>query len=289
MTEALEERPTEEEVRSRLLILGEISPPPAIAQELIRLVGNDYADIQELVKVVEKSPELTARILRWANSAYYGQRNQIISTRDGIIRVLGLSTAKSLLLAQALASSFEVRKLSFFPNERFWYLAVATATLGQELAQQSFRGKLSPGIVYTAGLIHNIGLLALVTAFPEEMKVVFAEKREEPIHSRIITKIGIDPGRAGAWLGKRWGLPEDLTRVMRYHKDHAYEGSQWEMVRLIGLAAVVAEHHLDGKALSDIPAECRDEKLINFSALFSIVEYLNKRFDELKNFSLLLV
>lgn len=289
MTEALADMPPEEEVRSKLLILSEISPPPAIAQELIRLVGNDHADIHEVVQVVEKSPELTARILRWANSAYYGQRNQIVSTRDGIIRVLGLSTAKSLLLAQALASSFEVRKLSFFPTERFWYLAVATATLGQELAQQHFRDQLSPGIVYTAGLIHNIGLLALVTAFPGELGAVFTERGEEPIDSRIFSRIGIDPSMAGAWLGKRWGLPEELVRVIRYQKDYSYGGPQWEMVRLIGLAAVVAEHHLDGKALSDIPSECRDDRLINFTALFSVVEYLNKRFDELKNFSLLLV
>ncbi|MBN2429140.1 MAG: HDOD domain-containing protein [Deltaproteobacteria bacterium] len=289
MAEALAHPTPEDEVRSRLFALGEIPPPPAIAQELIRLAGNDQADIHELVKVVEKSPELTARILRWANSAYYGQRNQIFSTRDGIIRVLGLSTAKSLLLAQALAVSFATRELSFFPLERFWYLAVATATLGQDLAQQHFRHKVSPGIAYTAGLIHNIGLLALVTAFPEELEQVFIEKHEDPISFRIYGKIGIDPCVAGAWLGKRWGLPEDFVRVIRYLKDPDYEGQQWEMVRLIGLAAVVAEHHLDGKALSDIPPECRNEKLVDFTTLFSVVECLNSRFDELKNFSLLLV
>ena len=103
MTGAAVKTPLEDEVRSRLLRLGDISPPPAIAHELIRLVRDDHADIQALVQIVEKSPEVTARILRWANSAYYGERKRIAFVRDAIIRVLGVSTAKSLLLAQALA------------------------------------------------------------------------------------------------------------------------------------------------------------------------------------------
>jgi hypothetical protein len=90
-------------------------------------------------------------------------------------------------------------------------------------------------------------------------------------------------------LSKRWGLPEDLVRVIRYQKDCSYGGRQWELVRLVGLAAVVAEYHLDGKPLSDIPVECRAENLISFTALIPVVEYLNKRFDELKNFAQLLV
>jgi HD-like signal output (HDOD) protein len=289
MTEAAPDILPVEEVRSRLLILGEISPPPAIAQELIRLVGNENTDIQDVVRVVEKSPEMAARVLRWANSAYYGQRHKIISVKDGIIRVLGVSTANSLLLALALASSFEVRKITFFPIERFWYLAVATATLGQELAQQHCKDKLSPGIVYTAGLIHNIGLLALATAFPEELKPIFFKQKGKSLNSLVFQKIGIDPCVAGAWLAKRWGLPDDLVRVIRHHKEHSYEGQQWELVRLVCLAAHASEYHLDGKALSDIPVEFRVEKLINLEALFSSVEYLNKRFDELKNFSQLLV
>jgi HD-like signal output (HDOD) protein len=288
MTAALAHPIPEDEVRSRLLILGEIPPPPAISQELIHLAGNEETSLQELARMVEKSPELTTRILRWANSAYYGHRSQINLVRDAIIRVLGLSTAKSLLLAQALTSAFASRKHRFFPAERFWYLAVATATLSQRLAEEQCGRRISPELAYTAGLIHDLGLLALVTAFPEELKPVFVSKHEEPVAWRVFRQIGIGPSLAGAWLGKRWGLPDDLVRVLRGHTDPHYEGQQRELVRLVGLAAVAAEYHLDGKPLSDIPPERRDEKLVDFTALCSAVENLDRCFDELKSFSLLL-
>lgn len=290
MTEAAVKRHPEDEARSRLLCLGDISPPPVIAHELIRLVREDHADIQALVQSVEKSPEVTARILRWANSAYYGERNRIAFVRDAIIRVLGVSTAKSLLLAQALAGTFQTRKIPFFPIERFWFLAVATATLVQIVAQEHCRQKLRLEVVYTAGLIHNFGLLALVTVFPEDLRPVFtADKGKEAIDASISQRVGIEPSVAGGWLGKRWGLPEELIRVMRHQNDSSYEGLHWELVRLVGLVAQVTEYHFDGRSPSDISLLRRADDLIDFDIILSAVGLLDQRFEEMKKFSQLLV
>ena len=279
-----------DQTRVRLLKLRDISPPPALARELIRLAGDDEAEIRDVVRVVERSPEMTSRILHWANSAYYGERSKISSVKDGIIRVLGLSTAKSLLLVVSLSNNLDVQKHTFCPLERHWYLAVSTAAIAQTLAPSLMApGKLSQGVVYTAGLIHNLGMLGLVHVFPAELKTIFSGDRSVPLNLRVEQCLGISPLLAGGWLGKRWGLPEDLIDTLNYHDDPAYQGENWPLVRLVGLSSKIAECNYDGKNISAVSSEYPFEALVTFSDISSAIQHLEERLIELKNFAQLLM
>lgn len=279
-----------DETRVRLLKLKDIPPPPALARELIRLAGDDEAEILDVVGVVQKSPEITSRILNWANSAYYGERNKVNSVKDAIIRVLGLSAAKSLLMAVSLSSTFDVRRFPFFPLERHWYLSVSTAAIAQILAPSAaVPAPIPSGAVYTAGLIHNLGTLGLLHVFSAELKEVFAEHHEMPLNSRIEECLGISPAMAGAWLGKRWGLPMELVHTLGYCDDCAYNGSDWPLVRLVGLSSKVAEYHYDGKNLSDISSVYPCEGLVRLSDIFASIQQVEDHLGELKAFAQLLI
>lgn len=233
--------PPNEKMRRKLLRLKEIPPPDAMSQEIIRVAGDEQVDMEEIVRLINQSPELAARILRVANSAYYGHRGLIHSVDQAVIRVLGLSITKSLTLALALSGSFQWRNCPNFQGERHWFLAILTANLSQSLAPSlQVEEKPHPATAYTAGLIHNLGILALTQLFPEQMGRVFAAKDASETDRRL-QKLGLDHHLAGSWLAKTWGLPESLIRAIAFYGDPSYRGPCWPLVQLVGFSATVAE------------------------------------------------
>ncbi|HKK01946.1 MAG TPA: HDOD domain-containing protein [Desulfuromonadales bacterium] len=230
-----------EDVRLKLFHLKEIPPPSGSAQIIMNVAADDHVDLTKVVSLIEKSPELAARILKCANSAYYGQRSQIYSVREAVIRVLGLSVTKSLILAMALCSSFRFRPCEAFNKELHWFTSITTATLAQDLSRKLLaREKPAPGTAYTAGLIHNLGVLALLQAFPQQMEQVFTQNSSEKIRQAMIQLIGIDHQIAGGWLAQRWGLPDNLVCAITHHENPSYHDTSWPLVRLIGLSAQIA-------------------------------------------------
>lgn len=235
-----------ENIRRRLLRLKEIPPPNAMAQEIIRVAGDDQVDMEAIVHLINQSPQLATRILYVANSAYYGHRGLIHSVDQAVIRVLGLSMTKSLILAMALSNSFQWRSCPNFRGDRHWFLAIFTAALAQSLAENLKTDENPhPATAYTAGLVHNLGVLALVHLFPEQMRGVFARVKGRRTE-RMIEVLGLDHHMAGCWLANTWGLPEDLIRTIAFYEDTTYHGPNWPLARLVGFAATVAEKIFDG-------------------------------------------
>ena len=90
--------------------IKQLPPPRGISQQIIQVVANDQVDLNDLVSIINKCPAITTKILSCANSAYFGQRAQITTVREAIIRVLGLKLTCSLSLAMALTESFNIKK-----------------------------------------------------------------------------------------------------------------------------------------------------------------------------------
>ncbi|MBN2644337.1 MAG: HDOD domain-containing protein [Desulfuromonadaceae bacterium] len=197
-----------------LRVLKEIPPPRGLSQEVIRVVTDERVDLVDLVNVINKSPAIAAKILRCANSAYYGQRREISTVREAVIRVLGLGITRSLSLAIALSSNFDPEKVIGFDEKRYWFNAVTSAVIAQELCYVlSVREKPAPAVAYTAGLIHNIGLQALIHCFPQQMQTVFANS-EGTLAERIRGAIGLDHHQASFILAENWGLPEIICHAL---------------------------------------------------------------------------
>ncbi len=194
--------------------IKQIPPPSGISREIIRVVANAQVDLTDVVGIINKCPAITARILRCANSAYFGQRAEISTVREAIIRVLGLKITCSLSLAMALTSPFGTNLCAAFDTRRYWFNAVTTAIIAQELSRYlKLRDKPEPGTAYTAGLIHNIGLQALVHIFPNQMNTVFVNKTitlKQALHQEF----GIDHHQTAVMLATSWDLPDELTKSL---------------------------------------------------------------------------
>jgi HD-like signal output (HDOD) protein len=231
-----------EAAQLKLFRLKEIPLPAGPALDALRLTTDEQVDLADLAQVIHRSPELTLRILRCANSAYFGQRRQIAGIEEAIIRVLGLTLTRSLVLTLAVSQPFNLKACPRFDAERHWFVACTTATLAERLVGHLHIDRHLPaGNAYSAGLLHNLGLLALVHVFPREADVVLRACPDGRPGDELRAALGIGPREAGPWLARHWGLPEVLARVMAHHQDYGYRGEDWPLAHLIGLTKLLAD------------------------------------------------
>ncbi|MCP5443510.1 MAG: HDOD domain-containing protein [Chromatiaceae bacterium] len=218
-----------EQVKLKFNRITTLPPLPRTATQLLAIIGDPEADIDQVVKILEQDPPLTARILGLANSAYFGQVREINTVREAIIRVLGMNLVKSLSLSIAMAGTFDTSACREFNLADYWYTSLGTATLARMIAQRAQLPDASiVDSVYLCGLVHKLGLLLLANLFPAELSAVFTEHRQNPdmeLPQLERRSIGVDHMAAGEWLLSRWHLPESVISVIGFFDNSEYNGS----------------------------------------------------------------
>ncbi|HKZ18279.1 MAG TPA: HDOD domain-containing protein [Geobacteraceae bacterium] len=228
------------EIRQRIRLLQELPPLPVMAQKILSL-SNDDTDIKELADTIEKDPCLSARLLGLANAAYFGWPGGVRTMYDAIYKVLGLKMVKSLAIGLILGGTFRADKCKNFSIQQYWFTAVATALMTQNLLphiSSEFRNNLDN--IYLDGLLHNLGLPVLVHLFPLEMEQVFSlagARSDRPVNECAKEVLAIDTCQAGGWLARKWHLPEDIICVIDHHKNCGYRNDFWPIVLLVGYCA----------------------------------------------------
>jgi HD-like signal output (HDOD) protein len=209
---------------------------PEASCNIITAINNPDISIEELTQVVSTSSALSGRLLGLANSAYFGWPGEIKDLRMAIIQVLGLNLVKGLALSILVSNEFDVSRCPQFNSEQFWTHGLLTATLAQNLAVQANDKKISPSATYTAGLLLNIGLLAVVYAFPEELNQVFAdvEANDSSLNDEIVGAIGESHFQIGDYLLKRWRLPPIFPMVLQQYGNLEFQ-KQEEVIKMTAL------------------------------------------------------
>jgi HD-like signal output (HDOD) protein len=224
------------EIRQRILLLKEIPPLPMTAQRILCM--HPEADVRELAGIIEQSPELAARLLGMANSAYFAWPGGVRTIHDAIYKVLGLKLVKSLVLGMTLSEVFDVKKCRGFRLERYWFTAIVTAQMAQGLFPSLppfLRGELDN--IHMNGLLHNLGMAVLAHLYPRELSHAFSSPVDSTASStteRIRNVLGILQTQAAGWIARKWHLPRDIVFVMEHHKDTGYRGDFWPVVILVG-------------------------------------------------------
>ncbi len=247
-------------IRRRVQLLKELPPLPAMAQKILSL-SNDDTDITELASAIEKDPPLSARIIGLANSAYFGWPGGVRTIYDAVYKVLGIRMVKSLAIGLILGGVFRVGKNMESHLQRYWFTAVATAIISQNLfSHVSAEIKDDIDNIYMDGLLHNLGFPVLAHLFPDKLEQLFSgETRHDmfPSDVQLGELTGIEPGRAGGLLARKWHLPEDIVNVIEHHADPAYRDEYWPIALLVGYCARHAGTMLSGNGSPDylqIPA-----------------------------------
>jgi len=231
-----------------------LPPLPEASIRIITAVNDSDISVEELVDVLSISPVLVARLLGLANSAYFGRAGKIDNLRIAIIQVLGLNLVKSLVLSIVLNNELKTLECAKFDADFFWSHALTTALVAQKLAMKIDDDLMQPNIVYTSGLLLNIGLLAAIHISPKEMGKVFSlsGRTEGSVINEMRSIVGKTQYEIGGMLLERWSLPIVYQTVLKQFRQPDFMGDEKRLVGLLELSHWVAAYIVCNK-VDDIP------------------------------------
>lgn len=193
---------------------GQLPSPKGVALAVVRLLQRDDYEINDLVRLVQSDPAIAGELLKFSNTATYGNTRPIVSLFKAVT-TLGVLRVRVLVLALSVLHNHRSGNCCQFDYERFWSRALATAIAAQALASYA---KITPEENFTAGLLCSIGELALASIFPERYGEIIDTPDDSP-HKRIALELeafDTDHRELGATLLQEWGLPEVLVTAI-YH------------------------------------------------------------------------
>jgi len=179
---------------------------PDVYIRLREVMESENASMADAAEVLSLDPALAARILRMANSAFYGFRSEI-DTISRAANILGMQKIHDLVLAASVSKTFEGMSNEFMDINTFWYRSVHCAFLAQAIAEGA--GMRNTESLFVRGLLHDIGHLVLFSHYPAECRQAMAQS-DEGLDARLYEEhrlIGVDAMQFGAELARVWQLP----------------------------------------------------------------------------------
>ena len=198
-----------------------LPPLPVTAQKILTCFGDEFIDADKVGEVVESDPGICAKLLGLANSAYFGLAEPLYDIREAISRVLGVDTVRSLVLAMAIQQSFNSRDCPAFDVERFWTRSLFVAECCKKIAMaDQAADEADRDLSYSAGLCHNLGMMALAHMEPERTSGVLVKHQAgqelRPVAELFAEEFGTDHKLVTAQLAQSWSLPAPMMAAYEF-------------------------------------------------------------------------
>lgn len=195
---------------------------PDVFIRINQLVEDSDSTTADIAQVVSQDPSFTVRLLRVANSPFYGF-SSTIDTVAKAVAVIGTSQIRNLALSTAIARSFAGLPNDLVSMENFWHHSLYCALVARILARQVKVRRCDADAVFTAGLLHDIGELVIFNRLPGQAKeallLVLDSADELPIYQAEGNVMGFDHAEVGGELARQWRLPPLLEECIAYHHD----------------------------------------------------------------------
>jgi two-component system cell cycle response regulator len=204
--------------RVREILKGSEQLPtlPGIAVRILEAIREDKISLTALAEILSTDPPLSGKILKMVNSPFFGLRAKITSVPHAV-NLLGINTVKNMALGFSLVKSFSVGNKHSFDYPLFWKNALVSAITSKLMAHE-FLPDLEEDAFFL-GLLHDIGILALVQCIPDQYCLVLEETERSlcSYHEAESQVLGFDHMEVGEKLIKGWSLPESFSIPVRYH------------------------------------------------------------------------
>jgi len=233
--------------------IDELPTLPAVVPKLLSLMESTTSDASDVTDAISRDPALTSKILKVANSAYYGFP-QSIKDLERAVALLGFNMVRSLALSTGILRSLPAgKKSSYFSQKDLWLHSVAVATVIKELGKRFGQGG-DHEYRFIVGLLHDIGMVVLDQFFNELFEQALVEAHEQEKTELYLAErkvIGFDHGEVGAMLLSRWKFPDVISNpIAVHHEPEEQEGSSSVDVAMLRIADTLS-HELDSE--KDVP------------------------------------
>ena len=238
------------DIRQQIEQLDHLPAMPGIASEIIRVRNNPFANASELSAVIEQDPSLSAQLIRYARSPFYGYQGKVDSVETAIVRVLGMDFVLDFAFGLSLGRSLRNPRGGPLGLDNFWEHSLQAAALSQALCNEvAYAQRPWPGTAYLAGLLHNFGYLLLGHLFPEEfdkLNNAVVQEPERPVEELEQELFGITHAEMGEHLMGVWNMPRELVEAVRHHHDPGYRSDFSAYANLVCIANRLLYRHGSG-------------------------------------------
>ena len=187
-----------------------------VIAEIERIVRDPESSLADLGEIIEKDPDLAARLLKLGNSAFYGFA-QRLETVSEAISLIGIRQVEDLLLASSVIEVFDGISAIHVNMESFWEHSLACGICARCIAI----ARQMPAVekFFLAGLIHDLGRLVLLSQVPKKATEIFAvyEGRRILLRDAEYEILGFDHAQIGEELLRGWQYPPNLVQSVAYH------------------------------------------------------------------------
>ncbi len=224
------------ELKSRVDDISDLATPPGVTAELLQILQSENVPIKDITSIIETDPALTIKILRVVNSPTYGIKGRV-DTIQNALTLLGLNEVRTVLFHYTVFSKFfKTRQKQRDWMQRFWIHSVACAYVARSLAARfNIRTENKE---FIAGLLHDVGKLALIEFIPAELDAVHRSMHK----GRMVDidaefkNLGATHSMIGGWLAEKWHLPSSYMEAILYHHDPKKVNFNQQLVALINIA-----------------------------------------------------
>ncbi len=219
--------------------IQELASLPALHAKLLNLLSDPGTSLIDLAPLINTDTSLAARLLRVSNSSFYGRSGRITTVVDAL-KMLGVIQVRSIVVSTGILAAFDKLPQDLLNMKAFWFHSALTGFIAKDLA--ILLHMPHPDEAHTAGLLHDIGRLAIVVLEPVEYHklLLFARSSGAWLTRLENQHLGFTHCRVGAILLQSWGLPLDLVQVAEYHHAPRIHGNKNRLVWLVHLADAMA-------------------------------------------------
>ncbi|HEX3101021.1 MAG TPA: HDOD domain-containing protein [Pyrinomonadaceae bacterium] len=198
-----------------VLVKTGLPPLPGSVMRISAMLADLNTSQREIAEAISLDPILSSRMLRLANSAIYGLREQVTNLETAVFAI-GTSSIAQTITMSGISDAFGRRVLSSPAGQEVWGHSLATAMAATEICRiKGFRGADE---AFTCGLLHDIGKLILLRAdTPLYLGILELAALQGPLTDVESEAFGFDHTELGAAAAQAWGLPSVVCDVIRHH------------------------------------------------------------------------
>jgi HD-like signal output (HDOD) protein len=191
-----------------------IGTSPRVTANLLRLANQNDMDLNKIARLIMEEPTICAQVLKAANSAYFYRGRRISGIVNAVVH-LGLDNIKKIVFAVEIIGVFNAYMENIDFNESdFWKHSLTGAMLAAEISLQN-RGR-DTETLYCAGLLRNIGVLAIRQFMPAEFQAIMEKIAKQALSFKRACKetLGMDHREIAYFICHRWDLPDIVNRTI---------------------------------------------------------------------------
>ncbi len=270
------------------LIRGDVTLAslPEVFLEISKVINDPRSSATHVADVISKDTNLSAKLLRIVNSAFYGFPSQI-STISRAVTIVGSKQLSILALGTSVIAIFEGIPPALVNMRSFWEHSLACGIAARIMA--SYKNIPNTERLFVAGVLHDLGRILLYKNLPHKGKEILLLAQQTPclLRSAETQILGFDHGQIGGALMEKWKLPSVLENVVRYHHQPLL-GQSTQEASLICLADVLVHGLGLGSSgehfVPALPPGVWEEVGLPKEILHPIVPFLDHQMEEMKHY-----